>query len=374
MRRARAGDGRGARRAHRCRLRGADARRARAADRGPPGRRAGRVARGGGGGDAAVGASSAAAPSLVLGILGGGDRRGRWRVPERMTVVNALGRADLDLREATLAAPEVEWVFSLLGGSDVIVPEGRRARGLRPPGRQRPEGAGPAPPPAPPSCACGRGRCWVGPMSRRRPRGAAATASGAAGAADCTALHGEEPGVAGESAWDGVLAQRRRRARTRPGRRAPVRGPRTVARAGPASAIRWDRAGRVALLLVLLMLGLYVGPARSYVAARSRRPRRAAARSASCAARTPACAHAARRCAGPGRRARGAPARHGPPGREALRDRAPAQGPRRRVPRGRGAGGLACGRWRSTSRSSSGGPASTASPWRPPSSASPSSG
>ena len=72
-----------------------------------------------------VGAGGATAPSLVLGILGGGDRRGRWRVPERVTVVNVLGGADLDLRDATLAAPEVEIrVFSLLGGSDVIVPEG----------------------------------------------------------------------------------------------------------------------------------------------------------------------------------------------------------------------------------------------------------
>jgi cell division protein FtsB len=38
---------------------------------------------------------------------------------------------------------------------------------------------------------------------------------------------------------------------------------------GRPAGIRWDRAGRVALLLVLLMMvGLYVGPARSYVAAR----------------------------------------------------------------------------------------------------------
>jgi hypothetical protein len=65
------------------------------------------------------------APSPVLGILGGGDRRGRWRVPARLTVVNVLGGADLDLREATLAAPEVEiTVWSLLGGSDITVPEG----------------------------------------------------------------------------------------------------------------------------------------------------------------------------------------------------------------------------------------------------------
>jgi hypothetical protein len=72
-----------------------------------------------------VSSAGSPGPSLVLGILGGGDRRGRWRVPERMTVVNVLGGADLDLRDATLAAPEVEiTVFSILGGSDVIVPEG----------------------------------------------------------------------------------------------------------------------------------------------------------------------------------------------------------------------------------------------------------
>jgi hypothetical protein len=63
--------------------------------------------------------------SFVLGILGGGDRKGRWRVPARMTVVNVMGGADLDLREAVLDAPEVEiTVWSIMGGSDVIVPEG----------------------------------------------------------------------------------------------------------------------------------------------------------------------------------------------------------------------------------------------------------
>jgi Domain of unknown function (DUF1707)/Cell wall-active antibiotics response 4TMS YvqF len=72
----------------------------------------GRVERSGGG------------TSFLLGLLGAGDRRGRWRVAEQVTVVNVLGGADLDLREATLAAPEVTIrVFSLLGGSDIIVPD-----------------------------------------------------------------------------------------------------------------------------------------------------------------------------------------------------------------------------------------------------------
>jgi len=61
---------------------------------------------------------------FLIGLLGAGDRRGRWRVAERVTVVNVLGGADLDLREATLAAPEVTIrVFSLMGGSDIIVPD-----------------------------------------------------------------------------------------------------------------------------------------------------------------------------------------------------------------------------------------------------------
>jgi DUF1707 SHOCT-like domain/Cell wall-active antibiotics response LiaF, C-terminal len=62
---------------------------------------------------------------FLLGIFGGGDRGGRWRVAERVTVVNVFGGADLDLREATLATPEVRiTVVSVFGGSDIVVPEG----------------------------------------------------------------------------------------------------------------------------------------------------------------------------------------------------------------------------------------------------------
>jgi Domain of unknown function (DUF1707)/Cell wall-active antibiotics response 4TMS YvqF len=65
---------------------------------------------------------------FLLGIFGGGDRRGRWRVAERVVVLNVFGGADLDLREATLASPEVRiTVISLFGGSDIIVPEGVHA-------------------------------------------------------------------------------------------------------------------------------------------------------------------------------------------------------------------------------------------------------
>jgi Domain of unknown function (DUF1707)/Cell wall-active antibiotics response 4TMS YvqF len=98
--------------------------------------------------------------SLVLGILGGGDRRGRWRVPARMTVLNVMGGADLDLREAVLDAPEIEIsVWSLMGGSDVIVPEGVHVEleGFALLGGNRLRLEGPPPPPGAPVV---RVRAW----------------------------------------------------------------------------------------------------------------------------------------------------------------------------------------------------------------------
>jgi hypothetical protein len=63
--------------------------------------------------------------SFVLGILGSGDRKGRWRVPSKLTVVNVMGGADLDLCDAVFDEPQVEiTVWSLMGGSDIVVPEG----------------------------------------------------------------------------------------------------------------------------------------------------------------------------------------------------------------------------------------------------------
>lgn len=52
---------------------------------------------------------------------------------------------------------------------------------------------------------------------------------------------------------------------------APRRAPRVIAAPRTrASGIRWDRVSRVGLLVVLVViLGLYVGPARSYFATRT---------------------------------------------------------------------------------------------------------
>jgi hypothetical protein len=61
----------------------------------------------------------------LVAIMGGCDRRGRWRLSERVTSVNIMGGSDLDLNEAELAAEHVELtVFSLMGGADVRVPDG----------------------------------------------------------------------------------------------------------------------------------------------------------------------------------------------------------------------------------------------------------
>jgi hypothetical protein len=61
----------------------------------------------------------------VVGIMGGGTQKGRWRIASRCTVVNLMGGADLDLRGAVVEGPETEiQVFSLMGGSDIVVPDG----------------------------------------------------------------------------------------------------------------------------------------------------------------------------------------------------------------------------------------------------------
>jgi hypothetical protein len=68
---------------------------------------------------------SRGASRWTLGIMGSGDRKGRWRIAARFTVVNVMGGADLDLREARLESSEtVITVFSVMGGSNVVVPEG----------------------------------------------------------------------------------------------------------------------------------------------------------------------------------------------------------------------------------------------------------
>jgi Domain of unknown function (DUF1707)/Cell wall-active antibiotics response 4TMS YvqF len=63
--------------------------------------------------------------STVISIMGGSDRSGRWRVAERLNVISIMGSSDIDLTQAELAAPVTAiTVFSLMGGSDIRVPDG----------------------------------------------------------------------------------------------------------------------------------------------------------------------------------------------------------------------------------------------------------
>ena len=61
----------------------------------------------------------------LIAIMGGCDRKGRWRLREQLTSLNIMGGSDFDLNDAELSAQRTEMtIFSLMGGSDVHVPEG----------------------------------------------------------------------------------------------------------------------------------------------------------------------------------------------------------------------------------------------------------
>jgi hypothetical protein len=60
-----------------------------------------------------------------VSVMGGTDRKGRWRIAARSTVINLMGGSDLDLRDALIDSNEtVITVVSIMGGSDIVVPEG----------------------------------------------------------------------------------------------------------------------------------------------------------------------------------------------------------------------------------------------------------
>ena len=64
------------------------------------------------------------APStLLLAIMSGFERRGRWNVPKRMTTFALFGGGVLDLRYADFTSPEVEiHSYSIMGGQTILVP------------------------------------------------------------------------------------------------------------------------------------------------------------------------------------------------------------------------------------------------------------
>jgi hypothetical protein len=61
----------------------------------------------------------------VMSVMGANDRRGRWRVASRCTVINVMGGSDLDLCDAELSDQVTRLtVFSIMGGSEIRVPDG----------------------------------------------------------------------------------------------------------------------------------------------------------------------------------------------------------------------------------------------------------
>lgn len=66
------------------------------------------------------------APSRwIVSVMGGSERRGRWRPAEELNVVAVMGGSDIDLRGAEVAAAQITiTAVAFMGGIDVIVPEG----------------------------------------------------------------------------------------------------------------------------------------------------------------------------------------------------------------------------------------------------------
>jgi uncharacterized protein DUF1707 len=61
----------------------------------------------------------------VISVMGGHDKKGRWRVAPRCTVLNVMGGSDIDLNDAELAQPVTELnMCSIMGGGSIWVPHG----------------------------------------------------------------------------------------------------------------------------------------------------------------------------------------------------------------------------------------------------------
>jgi hypothetical protein len=69
------------------------------------------------------GASKPAPKTLLLAILSGFERRGRWNVPGRITTFTLFGGGVVDLRYADFTSPDVEiHAYSIMGGQTILLP------------------------------------------------------------------------------------------------------------------------------------------------------------------------------------------------------------------------------------------------------------
>jgi hypothetical protein len=61
----------------------------------------------------------------VISIMGGHDRKGRWRIAEHCRVLHILGGSDIDLNDAELSgAVTVIRALAIIGGGEIRVPDG----------------------------------------------------------------------------------------------------------------------------------------------------------------------------------------------------------------------------------------------------------
>jgi hypothetical protein len=61
----------------------------------------------------------------VISVMGGHDKKGRWRLAPRCTVINVMGGSDIDLNDAELSEPVTEVnMYSIMGGGSIRVPHG----------------------------------------------------------------------------------------------------------------------------------------------------------------------------------------------------------------------------------------------------------
>jgi hypothetical protein len=61
----------------------------------------------------------------LISIMTGTDRKGHWRLAERVMNINIMGGTDLDLNEVELSAPRTQLrVIAFMGGAEIHVPDG----------------------------------------------------------------------------------------------------------------------------------------------------------------------------------------------------------------------------------------------------------
>lgn len=69
------------------------------------------------------GACKPAPSTVLLAILSGFQRRGRWNVPQKLTTFTFWGGGVIDLRYADFTSPEVNiHAYSIMGGQTIVLP------------------------------------------------------------------------------------------------------------------------------------------------------------------------------------------------------------------------------------------------------------